>query len=155
MIAGLTNVVAIPTRPIAMIRSFFAIVLFSGVASAQARSVKSWKCEFPLVVNARWEGAKAGLKESRQELTFNIDAANAATRTARMIGNAGSADLRMLVGDDRVTFLELTPTGNLNVTVIYDARQPNGLFRAVHSRHFSLPGDPGPSQQYGTCKRWE
>ena len=138
----------------------FALLLRVATAAtvhAQASAVKSWKCDFPVVVSASWDGdgAQPKVKTGRQELTFNVDAVNFETHRARMIGNAGSADLRAVDGDDRVTFLEWTATRNLNVVVIYDPQQKDGTFRAVHSRHFSLPGAPGPSQQYGKCRRWE
>jgi hypothetical protein len=66
--------------------------VMGGPHRAQVSAVKSWKCEFPLVSTARWEGGQPKIKTSSQAFTFNIDAVNTEAHSARLIANAGSAD---------------------------------------------------------------
>jgi hypothetical protein len=59
----------------------------------------------------------------------------------------------VLNGSERVTVVERTNSGTLQVTVIYMAQRTDGQFKAIHSRHTALPGGiPIASQMYGSCR---
>ena len=75
-------------------------------------------------------------------LTFLVDGD---TGKAYMIGNAGSEEVKIFSGDDYVSFIEITATGNIMTTAIAS----DGT--SVHSRNSILFGEIIPSQYYGTC----
>lgn len=54
--------------------------------------------------------------------------------------------VRLVVGDEGVTFLEELPTGVVQTTTIHKSGE------AVHSRHTSIFGEFVPSQYYGACE---
>lgn len=88
-------------------------------------------------------------------------------RTATMGGNVGSGQVSVFSTTSGVTFIELTQSGNVNITTVFASFLEGSersslmgpLFPAVHSRHFfSEPLIPGfgqaavmPSQYHGTC----
>ena len=76
-------------------------------------------------------------------LTFLIDLD---AGKAYMVGNNGSEEVNVLAGDDYVSFIEVTATGNVMTTAITS----DGT--SVHSRNSIILGDLIPSQYYGTCE---
>ena len=67
---------------------------------------------------------------------------------ASMIGNNGSRSVRMVGGQNDVSFIEITVAGTPTITTIdFDNGTP---MPAVHSRHTKVRGLV-PSQYYGTC----
>ena len=74
-------------------------------------------------------------------LTFLVDGDN-----AYIIGNNGSEPVEVVAGDGKVSFIEITATGNLMTTAI----TADG--KSVHSRNSIMFGDLIPSQYYGTCE---
>lgn len=73
-------------------------------------------------------------------LTFLIDGDK-----AYMIGNNGSEPVNVTAGDDYLSFIEVTATGNIMTTAITSGGT------SVHSRNSKMFGDLIPSQYYGTC----
>ena len=68
-----------------------------------------------------------------------------------MIGNNGSSDVQIIpIFQDEefrgLTFLEITPVGNISTSTI------DGKGNSVHSRNIVLSGGLVPTQYYGTCK---
>lgn len=117
-------------------------------------SVKSWKCEFPSLAVADWAQDEPAPALKEQTFSFHIDNVDVPAGKACIIGNAGSADLVVLSGAGALHFLEITPTGNLNITTIFSAVAGPDRLKAVHSRHVLL-FYPFPSQAYGYCRPWE
>lgn len=118
-------------------------------------STRSWRCDFPSIAISVWEGEKVRTEIKQQEFSGHIDNVDIVRGTARLIGNVGAADLTVIGGAGVLHFLELTPSGNLNVTTIFARRAASGGLRAVHSRHVLLPvSGPLPSQAVGTCRVW-
>ena len=68
-----------------------------------------------------------------------------------MIGNAAAVDIILLPGADRLSFIERTPVGAVNLTTVYAWRDSDGGFKTVHSRHTAVVG-PSPQQYYGRCE---
>lgn len=85
----------------------------------------------------------------RLELTFAaIDAKNS---RAQLIGNQGAETVLVSVGDHTINFLEITASGNQNLTTVFFKRAKSGLFPAVHSRHIAILGEPTVSHYRGYC----
>lgn len=120
----------------------------------QLRATRSLKCEFPWFSSADWDGDEPTLKTAQQkDFSFVIDGIDYRKGTARLIGNAGSQDLRAVIGDGSVSFVEQVTVGSLNLTTVFAWRGDAGRFKAVHSRHTAI-GGPTPSQNYGYCQPW-
>jgi hypothetical protein len=66
------------------------------------------------------------------------------TETAVLIGNNGIANVTPLRGEDKITFVEVTPTGTVQTTTIAGSG-------AVHSRNSVIGGQIAASQYYGSC----
>jgi hypothetical protein len=169
-----TLLVGVPASRI----SLFAVTLlavFPVVVMAQSgvSAIESWKCTFPITASVDWIPENPRPEIGQQEMVFNIDNVDLGEGfgTARMIGNAGSADFLVLTtGTDSapINFLEVTGAGMLNTVTIFPAVGPSlsvdrwgfdslgkRSFKATYSRHVAILGDPLPSQQYGFCVPWE
>ena len=94
------------------------------------------RCEFEnitadtIIDNVKWELANIG--------------------SARVIGAAGSSDLMAVKGSARSSFIEITPSGAVNLITVYAWTNAQGRFVAVYSRHTAVAG-PTPSQVHGSC----
>jgi len=78
-------------------------------------------------------------------LTFIIDSDKG---TAYMLGNSGSTEvpfIRSGISGEGLTFIEITPAGNVMTTTV-DAEN-----NSVHSRNTVVVGKLVPCQYYGTC----
>lgn len=87
------------------------------------------------------------------EIVFDqIDKKNG---TARMIGNNGAENVIAIDGRDSVHLVEITASGNMNITTIFQQRDARrNSFAGVHSRHVTLmSGGPLPSQYVGLCSK--
>ena len=80
--------------------------------------------------------------KNKFELNFIIDRA---TGKSYILGNAGSSEVKAFEAEDRVTFLEVTATGNIMSTAI------DSKLNSVHSRNSIMFGELLPSQYYGKC----
>jgi len=74
-------------------------------------------------------------------LTFVLDTEN---QKAYVVGNSGSEEVTPIINDDRMTFIEITATGTVQVTAV------DKKGNSAHSRHTNI-GGLMPSQYYGTC----
>lgn len=103
-------------------------------------------CEFDEGVFRAW-GDRTTANQNRLVLVYTFDPKS--PTSARLVGNAGSADVMMAVTRSTINFVETTASGNLNSTTIYRGPPPS---KAVHSRHTGTPGQPFLSQMYGSCE---
>ena len=85
-------------------------------------------------------------------MAFTIAAIDLAKGNAQLVGNLGASPLIVIRGSDGISFIERTPSGNMNVTTVYTTKIKAGGFAAVHSRHVGSPGDPMISQYLGSCE---
>lgn len=138
---------------------FASVALFSSYAFAEEISLnklKSLKCEFRTSAQSDWkEDVPKPKVEKGQKFTFHLDSIDTSKGTARIIGNAGAGDLTVVGTQESIHFLETTPSGNVNITTVFDARTKDGRHKAVHSRHVTMMGGPLPSQAYGFCRSWQ
>lgn len=90
---------------------------------------------------------------SSERLSFTFAAINRTALTAQMVGNAGAANVHLVEGRGVLHFLELTDTGNLTTTSVFESEaKPGAPIPAVHSRHMTLFGNmPIVSQYTGSC----
>lgn len=91
---------------------------------------------------------KKGAHRTRDDftLTFIVDLDKG---TAYMVGNQRSTEVRAFrsgVSKEGLTFMEITPDGNVMTTTVLD---PKG--DSVHSRNTVVAGELVPTQYYGTC----
>lgn len=120
---------------------------------ARHRATKTFRCVFTASASANMDGDAPKLTTGKDDLELVFDQIDLKKGTARLIGNVGAEDVSVIAGSERITLLEQTGSGNLQVTVIYISQRSDDQFKAVHSRHTALPGGlPIPSQSYGTCR---
>lgn len=144
-----------------------AVPLYAATLLAQDRpalhDISSLRCTFESrSVSQRWElnsEPELDLGKDSKPLQFFIDSIDRENGKARMVGNAGSADLIVVPTLELLHLIERTPVGGLNLLTI--ERQlldggPRSSFRAVYSRHMPvLLGHWIVSQYYGSCQSWE
>ncbi len=121
---------------------------------AQLLRTRSLRCELGTGTQASWHGGRLKLEQSTfgQGGMVTFDSINAKGGKARIIGNAGAGNVRVLVTATGLTFVEETAFGNLNFTTVF-GRYDSAVSRrfvAVSSRHQDING-PFPSQYHGTC----
>lgn len=152
-----------------MVRQVFTVVVVALVWSGQVEaqvgpdvklmktlgSARSLKCSFPWLASPNWDRDPPRVTgASQKDFGFQIDGIDYAKNSARIIGNAGAADLAAAAGATSVSFIERTPLGAMNLTTVYAWQDKLGRFKAVHSRHTDI-GGPTPSQNYGFCEVWQ
>jgi hypothetical protein len=117
----------------------FFVILMTLAPKSFAETI-SYKCSF--LFSASPSGIE---KESKPfELSFVLDTQ---TKKAYMLGNNGSSEVMPVENIAGITFVEVTPSGNVMVTAITTSGD------AVHSRNtIFLDGKKLiPSQYYGKC----
>ena len=95
------------------------------------------------------ETLRCSFEDFATEIVFDL--VNHETGTARLVGNAGTAPVIAISGGGGVSFIEITPIGNVNMTTVYAWRNAEFGFVAVMSRHTTV-GGPSPSQLQGSCR---
>ena len=154
-------------KPI-MIRYFFlsttiAFIALSGSAWANPSPLpETMKCIYEFSISAEYKDGQWET-EKNKGFSFVFTNINIQNRSARLVGNAGSANVDVVATTKAITFVELTLAGNYNLTSIflpYKLKDSDSTFLSVHSRHINMssspyPLDPMPSQFYGKCVRWE
>lgn len=128
--------------------------------------VRSLRCETRGSVTTTWDrgvpAARVSASPSLAPLVFV--AIDREAGRARLIGNAGEADVTVVVGDNGLQFVERTGSGNMMVTTVYRAANtalPHGRFAFVHSRDFALVAPSAdrltlaPSMHMGFCTTLE
>ena len=115
------------------------VVGFLLVSLSTWADITKLDCSFPRVSSSRH-----GPEEQEFKFTILIDDA---TETAIVVGR-GRETAHYITGmDGRITVLETTMSGTVQVTAILR----NG--NAIHSRHTTVDGSTFvPSQAYGTCR---
>lgn len=138
----------------------FSLVCFAGKGAAQEaggdlvlKKANAFRCSFPVGASANMVGdvpkPETGPEDPGELIFDQIDVQKG---SGRFIGNIGTSNLIVIDGVNRISLLEITETGNLQVTVIYGAQDSSGRFKAVHSRHTAFEGlILLPSQSYGSC----
>jgi hypothetical protein len=121
------------------------LILMLAVAVATPQP-KALKCEFTHGVFKAFDEPE---KLTSDSLTLIFDSIDPNAGTARLIGNQGAGDVKVVPADGQLTFIETTAFGNVHTTTVFLNSKP---FRAVTSRHLSAMQGPLLSQLYGECK---
>ena len=148
-------------RPIhcSFVPTLLVAILIAATAFPVGRKLTdagSLRCKFPWSVSAVWEETarpKVDISDGTKPLDFILDSVDREEKTARIIGNVGTADAVVIPVQFGVHILETTPIGGLNTLSIDNKPTSPGVFRAVYFRHSPL-NMKIVSQHYGTCKEW-
>ena len=116
-------------------------------------AARSLRCQFPsggaIVLtdtNPRYRPA--------QGVEGVFDAIDRRNRTARVIGGAGAGDVQVIVAPKALTFLELSPTGYPQVTVVFAKFRPRTreLLASDSRNTIASTGQVLVEQYYGSCR---
>lgn len=114
----------------------------------------SFRCNFTDGQITNFDKGSPNTKRENKFAELIYDQIDITKKTARLIGNAGVAKVQALEGDESIHLVEITNSGNLNMTTIFltDKGKSIGVFPVVHSRHIKIASSPLPSQYVGLCK---
>ena len=121
---------------------------------AEASEALAYRCTFAIAIYTSFEDGEWRPELGPTSFEFVLAAIDREAGSAQIVGNAGAASTTLIVGLGKETFLEITPSGTVQATVVYTGspQQSDGGLPAVHSRHTGIVGGaPFPSQQYGFC----
>lgn len=114
----------------------------------------SFRCNFSDGLFTHFDKGTPTSKRDNKFTELVFDQIDTAKQAARLIGNLGVSQIQALEGSDSIHLIEITNTGNLNMTTIFLTRKGKsiGAFPVVHSRHMNTASSPLPSQYIGLCK---
>ena len=133
------------------IAATLAVGLIFSADAARADTL-SFECHYPTSVAANLSPNTANITtdlrtDDNFKLSFVIDAG---ADKGYMQGNMGASPVHAVWGDGKVTFLEVTGNGTVQLTAVYGLGR--GSFGSVHSRSTGGRGFELPSQYYGVCE---
>ena len=133
-------------------RLTIAFLLVSvAVSAGRSAEPKSFACKFTNGVTQVYEKGRF-TPESAAPLAFGIAAIDAAKQTADLKTERGTGSLRLVQAVNATHFLEVAIEGALYITTVFDKDDDKGAYPAVHSRHFSLLGQPIVTHYQGFCE---
>jgi hypothetical protein len=119
-------------------------------AVAQLAAARSLKCHFGPGTEAQWKGNKPAVGSARFDEDVLFDAIDLGKQSARVIGNTGAGDVRVLNTAVGLSFVDTEPAV-LDVTTVFAVYTANNEFPAVDSRHVLYLGTAMAEQFYRTC----
>lgn len=118
---------------------YLGILLMLVSSICLAEQPKTYSC-----VYESYSDEKGNHKADKKfELNFIVDEESGKNY---LLGNNGSSEVKLLEYSDKLTFIELTESGNIMTTTI------DSSLSSVHSRNSVMFGELIPSQHYGKCK---
>jgi len=125
-------------------------------------TVKSVKCNFPILATGTWKNGKAEAAVKPAGLTLEFDPVDVDEGTAVLVANTGgtasSSDIHVRLSKGTLHFVQMFTDGPLYTTTIFPTETLTGKLQAVHTRHeftagMSVPGFTWqPEQYYGDCE---
>jgi len=114
----------------------------------------SFRCNFTDGIVTNFDKGIPITKRDTKFTELVFDQIDVSKKTARLIGNIGVAQIQALDGSDSINLVEITNSGNLNITTIFLTGKGKsvGAFPVVHSRHMNTSLSPLPSQYIGLCR---
>ena len=115
----------------------------------------SFRCNFTDGQITNFDSGAPSTKHESKFAELVFDQIDTTKKTARLIGNVGVAQVQVIEGSQLIHLVEITGSGNLNLTSIFftDKSKLSGAFPVVHSRHLKTsPSSPLPSQYIGLCR---
>ena len=119
-------------------RKILTLTFFLLTANLSIAATSSFDCKFNL------EATSSGLTKQSPlfELRFISDDEK---KSAYLMGNNGSAEVKVIQNAGGISLVEVTSSGNVMVTTITKSGE------AVHSRNTVMQSQLVPSQYYGKC----
>lgn len=114
---------------------FILATMVSTLATAEPQT---FECEYKLYS----DNTGSHTVKNKFELLYIVDAES---QTAYLHGNMGSSKVQPIGGNGSISFIEVTPVGNVMVTTV------DSSLKSVHSRNTVSGGELIPSQYYGQC----
>ena len=132
----------------------FQLFIIIGCISPALSQTLSFRCNFTDGIVTNFDKGNPSTKRDAKFTELVFDQIDTYKQTARLIGNVGVAQIQALEGSESIHLVEITNSGNLNMTTIYLTGKGKsiGAFPVVHSRHMNTTSSPLPSQYIGTCK---
>ena len=122
-----------------MAKFFKTMVLLCVALPTFAQATETWFCDYP-----RYSDEEGSHRvKNKFVLTFIVDSKN---DKAYIVGDQGSDEVHILSSGAGLSFIEITPIGNVMSTTI------DSNLRSVHSRNTVIGGELIPTQYYGTCQ---
>jgi hypothetical protein len=90
-------------------------------------------------------------KSDMSDLVF--DQIDTKKNSARLIGNVGVETVKVIDGTNVIHLIEITGSGNMNLTTLYVTNKSAATFPVAHSRHVTSATSALPSQYVGLCTR--
>lgn len=115
----------------------------------------SFRCNFTDGQITNFDSGAPSTKHEGKFAELVFDQIDTTKKTARLIGNVGVAQVQVIEGSQLIHLVEITGTGNLNLTSIFftDKSKLSGAYPVVHSRHLKTSSSsPLPSQYIGLCR---
>ena len=115
-----------------------AFVLATMESTLATAELQTFECEYRMYAD------ETGSHTVKQEfeLLYIVDSES---QTAYLHGNMGSSKVQSIGGIGSISFIEVTPAGNVMVTTV------DSSLKSVHSRNTVSSGELIPSQYYGQC----
>lgn len=110
-------------------------------------------CKFDLSVNSSVSPESGGpfFERSDEVMEIHYIDIDREKGRARLVGNNGVKDVVVVTGEVGLSFVEVTPSGNITVATVYTTSR-KGRYWASHSRHVTfVEGEAVFSQWAGTC----
>jgi hypothetical protein len=116
--------------------------------------ILTFRCNFTDGQITNFEKGIPSTKREGKFVELIFDQIDKTKQTARLIGNAGAAQIQAIEGDESIHLIEMTMSGNLNITTVFftEKSKNTGTYPVVHSRHIKIASNPLPSQYVGLCR---
>lgn len=121
-----------------MKKTLAAVALALAIPASAAAETATFDCQLQQIVR------ESGSSETK-DLSFKL-ALDTETGKAAMVGDEGPAELKVLAGNEAVTFAQLFPSGEVRTTTI------SRRGRAAHTRHSVVMGEVVPTIYHGECR---
>ena len=115
----------------------------------------SFRCNFTDGQITNFDTGAPTTKHDSKFTELVYDQIDTVKKSARLIGNVGVAEVQVVEGSQLLHLVEITSSGNLNLTTIFftDKSKLSGTYPVVHSRHLKTSASgPLPSQYIGLCR---
>ncbi len=129
--------------------------LLIGICGLVHGQTQSFRCSFTDGFSTEFKSNKPSSGRDKSKFTdLTFDQLDVKKNRGRMIGNAGATDVGVINGDNSIHIIEQTPSGNMNITTIFNPPIKNSSnYPVVHSRHVNIFDEPMTSQYVGLCKK--
>lgn len=101
---------------------------------------------------------QVSIDNAKYDFIITFDEIDRAKGIGKILGNQGVGHVLVVSGNDILSFVEITPSGNINTTSIYNLQDKDGKYISNMSRHINMSGAINMtghlitvSQMFGTC----